>query len=135
MNFTLIKRSFVTTLLLSIITSTGSAFAYKPIQDWYPKPPKPTKPLKCSCNGKPVPPRLCPIIRCFDEFKSSSLQTILQVGGVSKTDAAKTNDLVAGSYRERELGGDIGRQIFANNADAITLVAGKYPTSCTGLIL
>ncbi|WP_126388967.1 hypothetical protein [Pseudanabaena sp. ABRG5-3] len=135
MNFTSIRRSFATTLLFSIITSTGSASAYRPIQDWYPNPPKFPEPLKCSCNGKPVPPRLCPVIRCIDEFKSSSLHTILQVGGVSRTDAAKTNDLIAGRYQTRGPGAGIGRGISANNADVTTLVAEKYPTSCTGLIL
>ncbi|WP_271254395.1 hypothetical protein [Pseudanabaena sp. Chao 1811] len=134
MNFALLKSSFATTLLLSIITSTGSAYAYKPIPDWETNPRKPAKPISCTCNGNPVPPKLCPMIHCPD-FKSSSLQTILQVGGVSKTDRAETNDLIAGRYRERGPGGGIGRQISANNADATTLVAGKYPTSCTGLIL
>ena len=131
MNFALLKRSFATTLLLSIITSTGSAYAYKPIPDWGTNPSKPTKPISCTCNGKPVPPRLCPMIHCPD-FKSSSLQTILQVGGVSKTDRAEINDLIAGRYRERGLGGGIGRGIFTNNTDATTLLAGRYRTRDTG---
>lgn len=131
MNFALLKRSFATTLLLSIITSTGSAYAYKPIPDGGTNPSNPIRPISCTCNSKPIPPRLCPLIYCPD-FKSSSIQTILQVGGVSRTDVAKTNDLIAGRYRERGPGGGIGRGISASNADATTLLAGRYRTRAGG---
>ena len=97
MNFNLIKCSFATALLFSIISSTGSAFAYKPIQDRYPNPNLKT----CSCPQPPSwetkikKPIYCPDRYCPD-FKTSSLQTILQIIEIPEPVTDKTNEMIAG---------------------------------------
>lgn len=108
MNFNLIKRSFAATLILSMLTSTGSALAYKPIPDGKPNPSKIARPISCTCQGRYVPPRLCPMIYCPD-LKSSSAQSIPKVGETSKTGITKTEaTILAGRYRTRADGGGIG---------------------------
>jgi hypothetical protein len=126
MNFNLIKRSFAATLLLSMLTSTGSALAYKPIPDLKPNPSKIARPISCTCQGRYVPPKLCPMIHCPD-LKSSSVQTVPQVGETSKTGITQTEEIIA----KRMCGGgcDPGLR-FSDNLT--TVLAGRYRTRAGG---
>ena len=126
MNLNLVRRSFAATLLFSIVSSTGSAFAYKPIPDWKPNPSKIARPISCTCQGRYVPPRLCPMIYCPD-LKSSSTQFIPQVGETSKTGITLTEEIIA----KRMCGGgcDPGFRLSGN---LTTILAGRYRTRADG---
>ena len=90
--------------LLSVVSS-ASAFTI----------PHPIPPIKgCTCMGRYVPPKLCPIIRCPEA--SNSITTSAQrpldrplVNTKLLPISTDKNNLVAGRYQTRGPGAGIGR--------------------------
>jgi len=68
MKFNLIKRSFAATLFLSMLTSTSSAIAYKPISDWKANASEPRYCCSLVLQGYKIRcPMKCPDRRTFQD--------------------------------------------------------------------
>ncbi len=96
-------------LVVSALSISGSASAAS-----RPQP----RPIKCTCMGRYVPPKLCPMIHCPEASTDATMigdrRPSTDIAGI-QLPPISTKDLVAGRYRTRGTAGGIGRGIESTN--------------------